>query len=428
MAIGIMSLLGFQLVDSAFVAHLGTRPLAAQSFTFPITFLMIGVQVGLGIAIAALISQTRGAGESQRSQRLSSLVLVGGSLTLGIIALALWFGHRLIFTELGAHGNLLTLISAYWAPQLFANWLGAVLYFFYTLYRAHGNTRLPGTMMVATSLMNLALDPIFIFGVGDWQGFGLPGAAVATIASFGTGLLFMGTQLSREDWLSRSGLPTEIRRSAKPFATIAGPAMISQLMPPLSAMLATGLLATLGNASVAAWGVASRLETVSLMVVLGLTMSLPPWLGHCYGAGHWVRIRALMRVAQQTVVVWQLVFGVAMAIAAPWLATLLTHHAAVADRLTVLIRFLLPSYALLGVCMLVVSAANALGWPMRAMLMSFARLFICYLPFVALGVLAGRMDYVALGAAFGNVLAGAITWFVFQRSLLPHASATTQHT
>ncbi len=57
MAIGVLSLLGFQLVDSAFIARLGTAPLAAQSFTFPLSFLIIGVQVGMGIAIAALISR-----------------------------------------------------------------------------------------------------------------------------------------------------------------------------------------------------------------------------------------------------------------------------------------------------------------------------------------------------------------------------------
>ena len=420
MAIGVLSLLGFQLVDSAFVAHLGTQPLAAQSFTFPITFMMIGVQVGLGIAIAALISRTLGAGEAQRSRRLGSLVLIGGSLTLGALAIGLWFGHDFIFTELGADSKMLGRISDYWSLQLIANWLSALLYFGYTLYRAHGNTRLPGTLMVTTSLINLALDPLFIFGVNGWLGVGLPGAAIATIASFTIGLLILGTRLSRENWLSVHGLGGEIRQTAGAFATIAGPAMVSQLMPPVSALLATGLLASLGNASVAAWGLASRLETVSLMVVLGLTMSLPPWLGHCYGAGHWTRIRALMRVATQAVVVWQLAFGVVMAIAAPWLAGLLAQDAAVAGRLTVLIRFLLPSYALLGLCMLVVSASNALGWPVRAMAVSFTRLFVCYLPCVALGVLGGQMVYVGIGAACGNVLAGTMAWTVFRHTMARH--------
>ncbi|RJS95404.1 MATE family efflux transporter [Salinisphaera sp. Q1T1-3] len=425
MAIGILSLLGFQLVDAAFVSRLGTQPLAAQSFTFPVTFLMIGIQVGLGIAIAALISRAIGAGEIARSRRLGSLVLFGGSMALGVLAVLLWFTHAPIFSRLGANADTLSRISPYWAIQLVANWLAALLYFGYTLFRAHNNTRLPGLLMMLTSLLNLVLDPIFIFGFGPIPGLGLPGAAVATVLAFLVGLVVLVWRLSQEDWLARHGLGAEIKRSTGPFAVIAGPAMISQLMPPLAAMAATGLIASLGDSAVAAWGLASRLETMSLMLVLGLTMSLPPWLGHCYGGGDWGRIRALTYIAFQAALVWQLVFGLVMALAAPWVAAGLAGAPAVQQGLTALIRFMLPSYALLGICMLVVSASNALNWPVRGMLISFARLFVCYLPCVAIGVWAGSMTSVGMGALTGNLLAGIMAWAVFRRSLAQASPDTT---
>ncbi|WP_423824105.1 MATE family efflux transporter [Salinisphaera sp. SPP-AMP-43] len=417
MAIGVLSLLGFQLVDAAFVAHLGTAPLAAQSFTFPVTFLTIGIQVGLGIAIAALISRAIGAGEIERSRRLGSLVLIGGSVTIGVLAIMLWFAHGLIFAQLGASADMLERIAPYWAVQLIANWLSALLYFGYTLFRAHNNTRLPGMLMVLTSLCNLALDPVLIFGLGPIPALGLPGAALATIISFTIGLLILVRRLAGKDWLSIDDLTGEIQRSTGAFAVIAGPAMVSQLMPPLAAMIATGLVASLGDSAVAAWGLQSRLETMSLMVVLGLTMSLPPWLGHCYGANNWPRIRALMYIAFQSVMIWQLLFGLVMAAAAPWVAGVLASEPAVASALTQLIRAMLPSYALLGICMIVVSASNALGWPVRAMLISFARLFVCYLPCVALGLWFGSMTTIALGALAGNILAGTLAWLVFRSSL-----------
>ncbi|MCE0732290.1 MATE family efflux transporter, partial [Halomonas sp. G15] len=170
MAIGVLALLGFQLVDSAFIARLGTSQLAAQSFTFPLSFLIIGVQVGMGIAIAALISRSLGAGEAARARRLGSLVLLLGAVVIGLLSLALWALQAPIFASLGADASALELIRGYWAPQLLAAWLGAALYFGYSLFRAHGNTRLPGTMMVVTSLVNLVLDPLLIFGVGSWEG------------------------------------------------------------------------------------------------------------------------------------------------------------------------------------------------------------------------------------------------------------------
>jgi len=417
MAIGVLALLGFQLVDSAFVARLGTAPLAAQSFTFPLSFLIIGVQVGMGIAIAALISRALGAGETSRARRLGSLVLLVGALSIALLVVLLWAIQAPVFTLLGADPATRGLIRAYWAPQLLAAWLGAALYFGYSLFRAHGDTWLPGKMMVITSLINLVLDPLLIFGIGSWPGLGLPGAAWATAMAFATGLLLLVRRLGGLDWLATAGLGGELRRSLVPFAGIAGPAMVSQLMPPLAAMLAIWVVASLGETQVAAWGLASRLETLSLMVVLAMTMSLPPWLGRCYGAGDWDQIHRLMRLALKVVVVWQLSLGLLMAVASPWVALALSGNPEVRDDLAMLIRFLLPSYAALGVCMLVVSAGNALGWPLRAMLMSAARLFVFYLPCLWAGAWLGDLIGLALGAALGNLLAGLVAWQVLRRIL-----------
>lgn len=417
MAIGVLALLGFQLVDSAFIARLGTQPLAAQSFTFPLSFLIIGVQVGMGIAIAALISRTLGTDDMARARRLGTLVLFGGSALMAVLMLILWMIQTPVFTLLGADAPTRALIRGYWGPQLLANWLGAVLYFGYSLFRAHGDTRLPGKLMVVTSLLNLGLDPLLIFGIGDWSGWGLPGAAWATALAFAIGIWLLARRLRSRDWLARHGLRREVRESSGPFVTIAGPAMVSQLMPPLSAMLATWVVAGLGETAVAAWGLASRLETLSLMVVLALTMSLPPWLGRCYGAGDWPRIEALMMLAARTAAIWQLGLGIVMAMAAPWVAVALSGNPEIRDELAMLIRWLLPSYSLLGLCMLVVSASNALGWPMRAMLLSFMRLFVCYLPCLALGAWLAGVAGVAWGAALGNVLAGGLAWAIFRRSL-----------
>ncbi len=424
MAIGVLALLGFQLVDSAFIARLGTTPLAAQSFTFPLSFFIIGIQVGIGIAIAALISRAIGAGEDARAKRLGSLVLMAGGGVIGLLAISLWGLQVPIFKLLGADQTTLEHIRPYWAPQLVAAWLGAVLYFLYSLFRAHGDTKLPGKMMVLSSLVNLALDPLLIFGVGPWEGLGLPGAAWATIAAFTTGLVITWSKLAKQRWLSLEGLKEEALFSYKPFAGIAGPAMMSQLMPPLAAMLAISIVAPLGDTYVAAWGLASRLETLSLMVILAMTMSLPPWLGRCYGAGDWGQIHRLLRLALKVAVLWQLSLGLLMALGAPWVALALAGQPEVREALALLIRFLLPSYAALGVCMLVVSAGNALGWPLRAMLLSGARLFICYLPCLWVGAQLGGWLGLASGAAIGNLLAGLTAWRVLKRILSrPHRQA-----
>ncbi|MED5251634.1 MAG: MATE family efflux transporter, partial [Pseudomonadota bacterium] len=163
---------------------------------------------------------------------------------------------------------------------------------------------------------------------------------------------------------------------------------------------------------------------LSLMVILAMTMSLPPWLGRCYGAGDWGQIQQLMRLALKVAVIWQLSLGVLLALASPWVAMALAGNPEVQSELALLIRFMLPSYAALGVCMLVVSAGNALGWPLRAMLLSSARLFICYLPCLWLGAALFGWTGLAAGAAIGNLLAGLMAWVLLKRTLSrPHRQA-----
>ena len=271
---------------------------------------------------------------------------------------------------------------------------------------------------------NLGLGPLSFLGIGSWKGCGLAGAAWVTAIAFFAGLLFSSIKLKHQKWTTNTALWQEARRSWRPFTGIAAPAMVSQLMPPLASMLAIAAVASLGDTQVAAWGLASRLETVSLMVILAMTMSLPPWLGRCYGAGDWAQIQQLMRLAVNVALIWQLSLGLLLALASPWVAMVLAGNQEVQSELALLIRFLLPSYAALGVCMLVVSAGNALGWPLRAMLLSSARLFICYLPCLWLGAQLFGWAGLAAGAALGNVLAGIVAWIVLKRILSrPHRQA-----
>ena len=184
MLFGVTSLLGFQLVDSAFVGQLGVAPLAALGFTVPVQQLIIGLQVGLGIATTALVSRALGADRGERAREMGGLVLMAGTVLIFLLCLGLWLLRAPLLSLLGADDKLMPLISAYWLPWLLSAWLGALLYFGYSIARANGNTRLPGMLMGLTSLINLILDPLFIF-VFDW---GLPGAAWATTVAFGAGI------------------------------------------------------------------------------------------------------------------------------------------------------------------------------------------------------------------------------------------------
>ncbi len=423
MLFGVLSLMTFQLVDSAFIGQLGRDPLAALGFTLPMQQLIIGLQVGLGIATTAIISRTLGAGDQLRAERLGGLVVTVGATLVIILCVCLWLLQTRIMAALGAEESLLPLIRSYWIPWLVSAWTGAMLYFGYSVCRSHGDTKLPGYMMVATSLLNIALDPLYIF-VFDW---GLPGAALATITAFGVGCLFIYPKLLRCGWLRFDLKQLALGKAVRQLTGIMAPAMVSQLMPPVSAMVATALVAGFGSAAVAAWGLGTRLEFFSIVVVLALTMSMPPMVGRMLGAGKIGQIRKLVRLAVRFVVVWQLVIGLIWLMASGLVSELFTSDREVSDVLgSYLVRVPL-SYSGLGVCMLMVSVCNALGLAMRALLVSTLRLFLCFLPFLWFGAQIGGINGLMSGALAGNLLAGAMAYSFYRQGIRKLAAQPTSY-
>ncbi|WP_420538474.1 MATE family efflux transporter [Marinobacter subterrani] len=411
MLFGVLSLMTFQLADSAFVGQLGRDPLAALGFTVPIQQLVSGMYVGLGIATTAIISRTLGQSDELRAQRLGGLVItVGASLAL-ILCVSVWLLKPLILDFLGAEAALRPLIREYWAPWLVSAWAGAMLYFGYAVCRSNGNTKIPGYMMITTSLLNITLDPLYIFVFG----WGLPGAAWATITAFGIGAAVVYPTLMRRQWLRFDLRQLQLSAAFRQLGSVMAPAMVSQLMPPVSAMLATALVAGFGSAAVAAWGLGTRLEFFSIVVVLALTMSMPPMIGRMLGAGEIEKIRHLVRIAVRFIVGWQLAIGLIWLAASGLVSTLFTSDAKVQEILgTYLVRVPL-SYCGLGVCMLMVSVCNALGLSLRALLVSTLRLFVCYLPLLWLGSQLGGLTGLMSGALVGNLLAGTMA-YVFYRA------------
>ncbi|WP_443147337.1 MATE family efflux transporter [Photobacterium sp. MCCC 1A19761] len=413
MLFGVLSLMSFQLVDSAFIGQLGVLPLAAQGFTLPMQMVIIGLQVGLGIATTSLIARVLGAQDTTRAKQLGGLVVLVGALSVFLICVLIWLLRGPILSLLSAPADVFPVVDQYWPVWLMSAWTGAMLYFAYSLCRANGNTMLPGIMMMVTSVLNMVLDPLFIF---HWE-MGLVGAAWATIAAFGVGLLVVFPLVLKRHWMSFQWQGLAVGDSVQELVHIMAPAMMSQLLPPLSSMLATKLVAGFGAATVAAWALGSRLEFFSIVVVLALTMSMPPMVGRMLGAKEIDKIKALVGIAVKFVLIWQLVIATILLVTSPVLTALLTSEASVSDILSIHLTWVPISLGPLGVCMLMVSICNALVLPMRALLISGLRLFVCFLPLLWLGAQLAGIQGLFLGAMLGNIAAGLTAWVLYHQGI-----------
>ena len=202
--------------------------------------------------------------------------------------------------------------------------------------------------MMVTSGVNLVLDPLFIFTFD----LGINGAAIATVIAFGFGILVVAPRVQRNHWASFEWHDLNVVKSVTSIGNIMGPAMISQLLPPLSSMLATKLLAGFGTAAVASWALGSRYEFFAIVSVLALTMSMPPMVGRLLGAKNYADIQSLISIAVKFVLGFQLLIAIITFVAANTLALLMTSDAEVTSVLEMHLMIVPISLGSLGVCML----------------------------------------------------------------------------
>ena len=183
MLIGHIAMTAFNLTDTYFVSKLGTLELAAMSYTFPVVMLVNHFLFGIGLGTSAVISRAIGQKNFPEVKRIST-----DSLFL-IICLGTFFGIaglltiRPIFSALGAKGETLELVLRYMRICCYGMPVGAVPAVIDNEIRATGDTKTPGLIMMTVVIINVILDPLFIFGIGFFPRMGIEGAALATMIS-----------------------------------------------------------------------------------------------------------------------------------------------------------------------------------------------------------------------------------------------------
>ena len=408
---GMLTLMTFNLVDTFFVSMLGTEQLAAISFTFPVTFALISLAIGLSIGTSAVIAKALGAGHNNEARDDGQIALWLSVILVGALAVIGFLATDPLFRALGAKGSILQFVHQYmdiWfagAVMLVMPMIGnAVL-------RAAGDTRTPSIIMASSGLVNAVLDPLLIFGLGPVPAMGMQGAALATLMSwvFGTALILR--LLIKRNLISthligwKQGLVI-----SKKILRIGAPAAGANMLTPLAMAVLTAIMATYGPAAVAAYGVGARLESIACLVVLALSMTLPPVISQNFGAGLFNRVSQAYRLSGRFVMQWQFAVYLLLAVLALPLARLFSDAPEVINIICLFIWTVPLSYGLQGVIILTNSSFNALHKPGSALVLSVIRLFVFYVPIAWAGGKLFGITGLFVGCIIGNVFTAIIAW------------------
>jgi putative MATE family efflux protein len=413
MTFGLFSIISKNLVDTYFVAQLGTEPLSAISFTFPVVMFVMAVSIGLGAGASSVVSRVFGGGDLSLVKRRSTDALVLGLAVAGGVSVVGVLSIRPVFTALGARGAILDHVEAYMGPWFLGLVFLVITMVSTSLLRAAGEARRPGMLMVTAALMNAALDPILIFGGLGAPELGIAGAAWATVISNAVATVGAVVLLIREDMLFlRAPTLAEVRSSWKPLLAVGAPASLANMINPLGVGIVTRLLASIGPETVAGFGVASRLEGLSIVVMLAMSAAVGPVVGQNYGAGEPARVDESLGYCFRLAFIWSTGTAIFLAAAGPFI-TPLFDPAFEVQRVANLYLWMVPvTYVGYGLNIVQSAAFNALGRPVLANVMTVGRVFLAYVPaalVLSVGFGFGTAGIFA-GAMIGNVVGGVAAW------------------
>lgn len=426
MLVGMITLMTFNLVDTFFISMLGTVQLAAISFTFPVSFTLISLSIGLSIGTSAVIAKALGGGNLTEARTDGQVALWLSAVLVAVLAVLGYVFTGPLFTALGADADTLSYIRQYMDIWF----CGAVLLVLpmvgNAVLRASGDTKTPSLIMACSGLVNAVLDPILIFGLGPLPAMGMHGAAIATVISwlFGSALilyLLVKRGLIATGWIK----PVLLLSICRKILRIGLPAAGANMLTPLAMGVLTAIMASYGAAAVAAFGVGARLESIACLVVLALSMTLPPFVSQNYGAGLMSRVQQAYRLCARFVMLWQFGIYILLVLLAYPVATLFSDEPEVIRILCQFIWIVPLAYGLQGITILTNSSFNALHQPGSALVLSLIRLFVFYVPLAWLGGKLYGITGLFMGCVLANIFTATLAWRWFNRTVVRNSQEVT---
>lgn len=409
---GIFMMMLQAFADAYFIGQVGDRPLAAVSFAFPILMVVTSVAIGLGAGTSSVVARAIGADDERRARRLATDSLILSFAITAIIAFIGVLTVHPLFLMLGAPATMLPLIEGYMlllylsVPFVVVGMVGI------SSMRATGDTRLPSKLMVIAAVVNVVLDPLFIFGLGPLPAMGLNGAGLAALLSrvfiFGATLYFMR---HRANMLSfRRPEFAEMKESWRDVLHVGIPAAGTNAIIPAATAVITAMLARHGPEAVAGFGVASRIEALLLVIFYALSAIIGPFVGQNMSSGKADRIFEALKLCTLFCLGAGLVIAAILAASSSFLPTLFSDSPDVTG-VTRLFLWIAPiSYGAYGMVMVMNASFNGMGKPIPAVYVSIARMLVIYVPvaFVLDHFIGIAGIFVAYAVA--NLASGALSY------------------
>ena len=386
----------YNVVDSIFVSHVSESALTAVSLAFSLQNVMIAVGVGTGVGVNALLSKSLGEKNQERANKtaengiflaLCSYVIF---FVIGLTCMKPYFYAQTSDPDIALQGIRYLRVCSVFSLGLFLQTMGE------KLLAATGRTNLSMTSQLIGAVVNIVLDPIFIFGYCGEALSGTTGAAVATVIGqfCGAGAaIFFNLKKNQDIQISFRGFRPSgeaIRR----IYVVGLPSIAMQCVGSVMTFFMNQILMAFSATAVAVFGVYFKLQSFVFMPIFGLNNGMVPIISYNYGARDPRRVKKTIKLAI-TYAECIMLIGFCVFQFAPGL---LLNLFAASDAMLAIgipaLRIICPHFLLAGIGIVLGSVFQALGNGVYSLIISVCRQLVVLIPVAWLLSRTGNVNMV----------------------------------
>ncbi|MEC7822105.1 MAG: MATE family efflux transporter [Candidatus Neomarinimicrobiota bacterium] len=329
LAIPIIAGMGIQtlysIVDMIFIGRLSGSAIAAVAFNFPIFFFVMGITFGLGSGVTASIARFIGSEDKVNADNAAEhAILIALLISALLTTVGLLYGKQILI-KIGCTAEVLPQAWEYLKVSCYGLSFGVFSGFFRSILAGEGDMKFPMILAGFGTILNIILDPIFIFTLG----FGVAGAAWATTISqlivfvififmlFVKDHAYVKFQL-RDFSLSKYILIDIIK--------VGLPASVSMIVMSAGQLIFNRMLATFSTDAVAAYQVGGRIDMVVFLPIFGIASALTTMVGMYYGANEIDKIRYITKYGISRAFIITSIGSILLYIFAPVIISVFTNE------------------------------------------------------------------------------------------------------
>lgn len=376
---GMIIMVLYNLVDTYFIGLTKDDfQLAAVNLSYPVMMITIAISNMIGTGASSLIGRSLGARDNEKANHT---LTVGFSLTVvnSIIVMA----SGLVFLPwivngLGAQSNTYSYTEQYVSVLLIGSIFTMGNYTFGQLLRSEGSVKYSIAGMIAGTIVNIILDPLFIFTFG----LAVRGAAIATIlgnaVGMGISILFYITGKT----LLKPSVKYIIPKAdiIKEIFWVGVPASLETLLTSAAYIVNNNLAVSYGELTVAAIGIAQKILSLGNYIYQGYAAGTQPIMGFNYGAGNYKRMKEVLRAGVILVSITELAVMAVYGILAPVFIDIFTDSEIVIETGAKVLRTLMLILPFVGATSMSRMSFQAMGKPVYAFVITLVRQLFLYVP------------------------------------------------